>query len=154
MEAPFSFPPAMIMPSEVGVTLHPIAFRLSQTVSIRSVSLTFSSAASFIVGCSFRHSGHDSDDRDFVDKCGDDIALYGDAVELACAHKDIGDLFAAFDALVEKGDVSPHVLTYFEDAGTGWIDPYIFNQNLGIRYDQSCDNKVCGGRDVSGTVIF
>ena len=38
----------MIMPSSVGVTLHPIAFRLSVTVSIRSVSFTLSSAASLM----------------------------------------------------------------------------------------------------------
>ena len=39
----------MIIPSSVGVTSQPIAFRLSVTVSIRSVSLTFSSAASLII---------------------------------------------------------------------------------------------------------
>ena len=38
----------MIIPSSVGVTSAPIAFRLSVTVSMRSVSLTFSSAASLM----------------------------------------------------------------------------------------------------------
>ena len=39
----------MIIPSSVGVISHPIAFRLSVIVSIRSVSFTFSSAASLMI---------------------------------------------------------------------------------------------------------
>ena len=42
-------PPWMIIPSSVGVISHPIAFRLSVIVSIRSVSFTFSSAASLMI---------------------------------------------------------------------------------------------------------
>ena len=50
---------------------------------------------------------------------------------------------------VDKGNVSAHIPAYIKNSSSGRIDTHIADQNLRIRYEKTCCDKISGRRNIS-----